>query len=78
MYSIKTEIRITLMLIGLNQTQKTPMPQEENGMGKDSYVLKQTHFSVNNVNAVALKYFDFRTSAVWLFRKAKSCPRTAK
>jgi hypothetical protein len=32
-----------------------------------TYVLKQMSFSVNDENAIALKYFDFRTSPVWQF-----------
>jgi hypothetical protein len=43
-----------------------------------SYVLKQMYFSVNDENAIALKYFDLRTSAVWPFRKVNSCLRMAK
>jgi hypothetical protein len=42
-----------------------------------SYGLKQMYFSADE-NAIALKYFDFRTSAVWRFQKVKSCPRIAK
>jgi hypothetical protein len=43
-----------------------------------SYVLKQMYISVNDENAIALKYFDLRTSAVWRFRKVNSCLRMAK
>jgi hypothetical protein len=32
------------MFIGVNKTQKPPTPQEENYMGKESYILKQTLF----------------------------------
>jgi hypothetical protein len=43
-----------------------------------SDVLKQMYFSVNDENATALKYFDLRTGAAWLFRKVNSCLRMAK
>jgi hypothetical protein len=46
--------------------------------GIKSYVLKQMHFSVNDKNAIALKYFDLRTSAVQQFRKVNGCLKMAK
>jgi hypothetical protein len=43
----------------------------------ESHVFKQMYFSVNDENAIALKYLDL-TSAVWQFQKVNSCLRTAK
>jgi hypothetical protein len=39
------------------------MPQKENNVERrESFVLKQTYFSVNNDNAIAWKYTDLRSS----------------
>jgi hypothetical protein len=55
------------------------MPQEENSAGKNKELCSQANvLSVNNENAIALKYFDFKTSAVWWFLKVNSCLRLAK
>jgi hypothetical protein len=44
------------------------MPQEENSAGKDKELCSQANvLSVNNKNAIALKYFYFRTGGVWWF-----------
>jgi hypothetical protein len=57
------------MHIHMKET-KTWTPQEKNKEATEkSCILKQTCSSVNDNNAVALKYFDLRTSAVWRFRK---------
>jgi hypothetical protein len=40
---------------------------------RKSFVLKQMYFSVNSDNAIALKHFDLRYSAVWRFRNVNSC-----
>jgi hypothetical protein len=42
------------------------------------YVPKQMYFKVNDENATAFKYFDLRTSAVWLFKKLNSRLRMVK
>jgi hypothetical protein len=48
------------MFTGLNKTtQKTWTLQEENSMEKE-----EMYFSANDKNAIALKYFDLRTSAL--------------
>jgi hypothetical protein len=69
-----------LMFVGLNKTaQKPPMPQEEKRTGKDKELCSRINvLSVNDENAIALKYFDLRTRAVWQFRKVNSCLRIAK
>jgi hypothetical protein len=58
----------TPMFVGLNNTKKTRMPQEKKKAQEriKSYVLKQMYFSLDK-NAIALKYYDLRTSAVWQF-----------
>jgi hypothetical protein len=63
------------MFIRLNKEHKKYMPQDENSMGNDKELC---YFCVNDRNAVALKYFDLRTSAVWWFQKVNSCLRMAK
>jgi hypothetical protein len=75
-----SNINTTPMFTGLNKTtQKPQMPQEEKSAGRDEELCSQTNvLSVNNENAIALKYFDLRTSAVWQFRKVNSCLRMAK
>jgi hypothetical protein len=51
---------------------QTWTPQEENGEERrESFILKQTHLNVKNDNAMALKYIDFRSSAVQQFQKVK-------
>jgi hypothetical protein len=35
---------------------------------------KRTYFSVNNINEIALKYVDLKSSAVRLFRKMNIMP----
>jgi hypothetical protein len=41
---------------------------------KESFVLRQTYFKVNNDNEIAWKYIDFRTSAVRRFSKSEQLP----
>jgi hypothetical protein len=55
------------MFIGLNKTtQKHGRRKRKTARERiKSYVLKQMYFSVNDGNAIALKYFDLRTCAVW-------------
>jgi hypothetical protein len=36
------------------------------------------YYIVNDKNAIAMKYFDLETSAVWQFRKVNSCLRMEK
>jgi hypothetical protein len=44
------------------------MLQKENNMKwRESFILKQMYFSANNDNAIAWKYVDLRSSAVWWF-----------
>jgi hypothetical protein len=76
----KNNINTMPMFIGLNKTtQKSQMLQKENSAGKDKELCSQTSIlSVNNENAIALKYFYLRTSAVWQFQKVNSCLRMAK
>jgi hypothetical protein len=53
------------MFVGLSKTtHKTRIPQEKNSAEKHKcYFIKQMCFSVNDGNAVALKYSDLRTTA---------------
>jgi hypothetical protein len=64
------------MFIGLNKTtQKHGRRKRKIEREKiKSYVLKQMYFSVIDENAIALKYFDLRTSSVWRFRKSERLP----
>jgi hypothetical protein len=57
------------MFIGLNKTtQKHGCHKRDKAWEQiKSYVLKQMYFSVNNDNAIALKYSDLRASAMWQF-----------
>jgi hypothetical protein len=45
--------------------------KENNAERRESFILKQTHFSVNNDNAIAWKYIDLRPCAVWQFQKSE-------
>jgi hypothetical protein len=46
---------------------------------RESFILRQTHFSVSSDNAVALKYYiEFRSNAVWRFQEVNSCLKVAK
>jgi hypothetical protein len=48
------------------------MLQKENkAERKESSVLKQMYFSVNNNNAITLKYIDLRSSAVRRFSRSE-------
>jgi co-chaperonin GroES (HSP10) len=70
----------TPIIIGLNKTtqkygrRKRKTAQENIVMFSD----KCTYLSMNDENAIALKYFELRTSAVWHFRRVNSCLRAAK
>jgi hypothetical protein len=67
------------MFIGLNKTTQKHGRRKRKSAGKDKELCPQKmYFSVNDGNAITLKYFDLRTSAVWRFRKVNSCLRVAK
>jgi hypothetical protein len=54
------------------------MPQKENNaQWRESFILKQTHFSVNTI-CNSMEYIDLRSSAVRQFQKVDSCLKTAK
>jgi hypothetical protein len=55
--------------------QKTWTPQHENNAGrKEGFVLKETRFSLNNDNEIALIYIDLRSSAVRRILKSGQLP----
>jgi hypothetical protein len=56
--------------------QETWTPKKENTAERgDSFVLRQPHFSVNDVNAITWIYIDLRSSAVRLFSKSVKIAR---
>jgi hypothetical protein len=72
---------ITPLFTGINERTTQKHGHRKRKTAREmikSYVLKQMYFNVNDENSTAWKYFDFRTSAAWLFRKVNSCLRMAK
>jgi hypothetical protein len=54
---------------------QTWTPQKENNVERrECFVLKQTYFIVNNINAIAWRYIDLRSSAVWRFSNSEQLP----
>jgi hypothetical protein len=49
--------------------------EENNAEWTESFVLKQTHFSVNNDNAVTWKYIDLRSRAVGRIANSEHLPK---
>jgi hypothetical protein len=52
--------------------------KENNAERRESFVLRQTPFSVNNDNATAWKYIALRSSAKRHFHKVNNCLKMAK
>jgi hypothetical protein len=62
-------------------TETWTLQKERNMERRESLILKETNFSVNNDNAIAWKYIDLRSrrsSAVQKFQKANNCLKMAK
>jgi hypothetical protein len=53
------------------------MPQSKSARVQ-SFILKQTYFSVINNNAIVSKYIDLRSSSVHQFQTVNSCLKMAK
>jgi hypothetical protein len=63
-----TDDNTTPLFIGLSKTIQINTDATRAKRAREritSYILKQTYFSMNDGNAIALKYFDLRTCAVW-------------
>jgi hypothetical protein len=59
-------------------TETWTLQKENNAKRRESFVLKQIYFNVNNDNALAHKYSDLESSAVKRFQKVNNCLKMAK